>query len=54
METLIYIIQNYLYNSKMQIETQRLKQKWFYKNGLSDAWDKYSEYFWIEKNYILL
>ncbi len=45
MHNLTYIIQYYLYNSKNQIETQRLKEKWFNKNKLSDEWIKYYDYF---------
>lgn len=45
MKTLLYIIQYYLYNSKNQIETQRLTEKWFIKNKLAEEWHKYQEYF---------
>lgn len=45
MQNLIYIIQYYLYNSKNQIETQRLTDKWFTKNKLITEWHEYNEYF---------
>lgn len=37
-----YIICNYLYNSKKQIEVQRLREKWFNKNGLKEEYQKFS------------
>lgn len=45
MQNLIYIIQYYLYNSKNQIETQRLNEKWFTKNKMLEEWNEYYEYF---------
>ena len=44
MKTLTYIITNYLYISKnIFIESQRITEKWFKKQKLSDEWNEYKD-----------